>query len=131
VDLSVTDNEGCSDTRIFTGKAMLCNGSPTARTQLDVVARKLTIHYKNAKGKFKGKLKADKKPCRRDSVKVFRKHKGGGKDHIIGSDNTNSAGKWSLKDESAQGHFYVQVKQKDLPSGVPCLATKSKATKVG
>jgi 6-phosphogluconolactonase len=131
VNLSVIDDEGCSVDRIFTGKATLCNGSPAAQTQLDVVARKLTIHYKNAKGKFKGKLKTDKMSCRHDSVKVFRKRKGGGKDHIIGSDDTNSTGKWSVKDEGAKGRFYVQVKQKDRPSGVPCLATKSKAIKVG
>jgi uncharacterized repeat protein (TIGR01451 family) len=32
----VTDNEGCSVERIFTGKAMLCNGSPVARTSQEV-----------------------------------------------------------------------------------------------
>lgn len=31
VTLTVTDDEGCSDDRIFTGKATLCNGRPTAR----------------------------------------------------------------------------------------------------
>jgi Ca2+-binding RTX toxin-like protein len=42
VTLTVTDNEGCSTERIFTGKAMLCNGQPTARTtsQAIVVATK-------------------------------------------------------------------------------------------
>ena len=69
--------------------------------------------------------------CRQDTVKVFRKRKGGGNDQIIGSDNTNSAGKWSLKAEGAQGRFYAQVKQKTQPSGAPCLAAKSKAKKVG
>lgn len=32
VQLTVTDNEGCSTLRIFTGKAMLCNGSAAAET---------------------------------------------------------------------------------------------------
>src|SRR5207247_716675 len=40
VQLTVTDNEGCSATRIFTGKATLCNGSPVATaTQLVTVKR--------------------------------------------------------------------------------------------
>lgn len=34
--LTVTDNEGCSAERIFTGKATLCNGSPVARTSQEV-----------------------------------------------------------------------------------------------
>ena len=37
VTLTVTDNEGCSVKRIFTGKATLCNGSPIARTSQQVV----------------------------------------------------------------------------------------------
>jgi uncharacterized repeat protein (TIGR01451 family) len=36
VTLTVTDNEGCSIERIFTGKATLCNGSPVARTSQEV-----------------------------------------------------------------------------------------------
>jgi 6-phosphogluconolactonase (cycloisomerase 2 family) len=131
VSLVDTDNEGCSVERIFTGKATLCNGSPAAQTDLHVIARKLTIKFKNRKQKFKGTLKAEKKRCRQDTVKVFRKRKGGGNDQIIGSDDTSSKGKWSLKAQGAQGRFYVQAKQKTQPSGAPCLATKSKAKKVG
>jgi 6-phosphogluconolactonase (cycloisomerase 2 family) len=130
VTLTDTDNEGCSIDRIFTGKATICNGSAAAQTDLHVIARKLTIKFKNRKQKFKGKLKAKKKLCRHDTVKVFRKRKHGN-DQIIGTDNTNPAGKWSVKAEGAHGRFYVQVKQKTQPSGAPCLATKSKATKVG
>jgi hypothetical protein len=37
VTLTLADNEGCSIERIFTGKAMLCNGSPGARTSQQVV----------------------------------------------------------------------------------------------
>jgi len=129
VTLTDTDNEGCSTNRIFTGKATLCNGSVAAQTNLHVIARKLTIKFKNRKQKFKGKLKAEKKLCRQQTVKVFRKRKGD--DKIIGSDKTNSAGKWSLKASGASGKFYVQAKQKAQPSGAPCLASKSKAKKVG
>jgi YVTN family beta-propeller protein len=37
VTLTVTDNEGCSVQRIYTGKATLCNGAATARFSADVV----------------------------------------------------------------------------------------------
>lgn len=36
VRLTVTDNEGCSTQRIFTGKATLCNSSATATTTVEV-----------------------------------------------------------------------------------------------
>jgi len=36
VTLTVTDDEGCSDRQVFTGKDMLCNGSPAARTSQTV-----------------------------------------------------------------------------------------------
>ena len=129
VTLTDTDNEGCSIDRIFTGKATLCNGSPAAATSLHVIARKLTIKFKSGSQTFKGKLKAEKKLCREQEVKLFRKRKGD--DQIVGSDKTNPDGKWSVKEEGAKGKFYVQAKQKAQPSGAPCLATKSKAKKVG
>lgn len=36
VTLTVTDDEGCSDRQVFTGKDMLCNGSPAGRTSRTV-----------------------------------------------------------------------------------------------
>lgn len=32
VKLTVTDDEGCSDQKVFTGQSVLCNGSPAAQT---------------------------------------------------------------------------------------------------
>ena len=130
VTLTDTDNEGCSVDRIFTGKATLCNGSQGAQTDLHVIARKLTIKFKSREQKFEGELEAEKKLCRQQKVKLFRKRKGGN-DQIVGRAQTDSAGKWSVKEEGASGRYYAQVKQKEQPSGTPCLATKSTAIKVG
>ena len=127
--LTVTDNEGCSVERIFTGKATLCNGSPTAQQAQVVTARGLSIRHSNRKGEFNGTLHADRKPCRRDKVEVFGlKH---GKRRLIGSARSDDSGKWTVDDQGATGHFYAQVKQKPLPDGSTCLARKSNTIQVG
>lgn len=129
ITLTVTDNEGCSVGRIFTGKATLCNGSPTAQQSQVATARGLSIRHSNRKGAFKGTLHADRKPCRRDNVQVFgRSH---GKRRLIGSDRSDDSGKWKVDDEGASGRFYAQVKQKPLPDGSTCLARKSNTIQAG
>jgi len=127
VTLKVTDNEGCSSTRIFTGRAMLCNGSSVALTTHDVIARKLSI--KHASNKFKGKLVADLPACQQENVHVFRKRKGD--DRQVGVDHTDGAGKWRVPDEGAHGTFYAQAIPKQLAAGTRCLATRSETIKIG
>lgn len=39
VTLTVTDNEGCSTSLVFTGQSMLCNGSPAAQIQQTIVVK--------------------------------------------------------------------------------------------
>lgn len=127
--LQVTDNENCSVQRIFTGKATLCNGLPSASTSLNLHVRKVTIHYSSSRGRFKGKLKSDRKVCRRDQVKlVKRKHH---RSHIVDTDHTNKKGKWRIKLPGAHGKYFAQALQKLTPDGEPCLATRSHKRKVG
>ena len=60
-------------------------------------------------------------------MKVFEKRKG--KDPKAGSDRTDGAGKWSFKEEGADGTFYATVPATTIPAG-ECPAAKSKARKV-
>lgn len=130
IALTVTDDEGCSAERIFTGKATLCNGSAVAEATQDVAARKLFIDYFKGKGRFGGQVGGGgRKACKRDEVTVFKKRPG--KDHKVGSDHSDKAGRWRVEDRNADGTFYAQVKKKILGDGTICLARKSRKLKVG
>jgi 6-phosphogluconolactonase len=66
VKLTVIDNEGCSTDRIFTGKAMLCNGSGVAdiTSQVSIAAprclgRTATIIGTSGNNKLRGTKRAD------------------------------------------------------------------------
>jgi hypothetical protein len=39
VTVTVTDNEGCSSTLVFTGQTALCNGSGSATASLELIVR--------------------------------------------------------------------------------------------
>jgi 6-phosphogluconolactonase (cycloisomerase 2 family) len=129
VTLTVTDDEGCSVQRIFTGKATLCNGVPSAATSLNVHARKLTIHYSKRKARFKGKLKSDRKFCRREKVKLVRREHQ--RNHVVDRDRTNQRGMWRIKLPDADGKFLAVARQQVAPDGETCLATRSPKLKVG
>ena len=91
-------------------------------------ARSLGIAYSEKKDKFKGKLASQSPACASGQrVKVFEKEKG--KDPQLGSDATDQKGKYSLKEQNAEGKFYAQVKQRGVPGGT-CLAARSKTIKV-
>jgi PKD repeat protein len=139
--LTVIDDEDCSDDRIFTGKAMLCNASDAATTtrQVNVTAappgpapsnfaRTLTIKYKKNKKLFKGQVGSDGAECiDGEKVTVFRKKKGA--DPTVGSAVSAADGKWQLKQKDAKGKFYARVNQTVLPDDDTCLAVQSKKTK--
>ncbi len=136
--VTVTDDENCSDQRIFTGKAMLCNATAAgSATQSVTVAeappdsptnfsRKLTIKYKG--GKFKGKVKSDSADCiSGQKVKVFRKQSG--TDPKVAKATSAANGKWKAKEKNAEGKFYAKLGQTRLPDDDVCLAVQSKKTK--
>jgi len=136
ITLTVTDDEDCSNERIFTGKAMLCNGSNAAVATQQVTVdpndfeRKLKISYKKKKGRFKGEISSDEEACAEDQkVIVYRKQKG--KDPKVGSDRTNESERYRVDEESAKGRFYAKVKESALPNGGTCFKDKSRTIKVG
>jgi 6-phosphogluconolactonase (cycloisomerase 2 family) len=139
--LTVIDDENCSTDRIFTGKAMLCNGS-TAATQTTTVtvtaappepapsnfARQLTIKFNKKKKLFKGQITSTETACIDDEkVTVFRK-KGNKK---VGSVQSGADGTWKLKDKNADGKYFARVDQTRLPDDDICLAVQSANAKVG
>lgn len=140
--LTVTDNEGCAATRIFTGKAMLCNASTAGTTTRQVtvapapptpapknISRKLTIKYKSKKNLFKGKIKSNSADCI-DSQKVTVFQKKNGTDPKFGTTTSAGNGKWKLKAKNADGKFYAKVGKSLLPDEDTCLAAQSKKAKV-
>ena len=92
------------------------------------IARKLTLGYKD--GKFKGKIKSAAEPCTEtQNVKVLEKEKG--KDPKVGSDKTNGAGKFSVREPGADGKFYATVKRTNVEGAGVCLAATSPTKRFG
>lgn len=91
------------------------------------LTRTLSLGYSEKSDKFKGKLRSNDAACLTGRVKVFEKRKG--KDPKAGSDKTDGTGKWSFKEEGADGKFYATVPATTIPAG-ECPAAKSKAKRV-
>jgi 6-phosphogluconolactonase (cycloisomerase 2 family) len=140
VQVTVTDDENCSDQRIFTGKAMLCNATAAGTASQSVTvaeappdaptnfARTVSIKYKD--DKFKGKVKSDAAGCiNGQKVKVFRKESG--PDPKVAKGTSKADGKWSAKEKNADGKYYAKVAQTRLADDDVCLAAQSKKTKIG
>ena len=139
--VTVTDDEGCSTQRIFTGKAMLCNATAAATQTVPVnittapappapsnFARQLTIKFNKKKKLFKGQITSTETACVDDEkVTVFRK-KGNKK---VGSVQSGADGTWKLKDKNADGKYFAVVDQTRLPDDDTCLAVQSANAKVG
>jgi 6-phosphogluconolactonase (cycloisomerase 2 family) len=64
--LTVTDNEGCSTARIFTGQTMSCNGSAAARAQMPVDLDPPGLKVKARKRQRIGKAIKAKATCDED-----------------------------------------------------------------
>jgi PKD repeat protein len=140
--LTVTDDEGCSTSRIFTGKATLCNGSPAAATTRAVTvgapndpqspppnsfARTLSIAYKKNDERFKGRIDSANPLCEKSqTVEVIRKK--GNKSQ--GRDDTDSAGDWVLDKKAKKGKYFARSGQSTLANGDTCLEVTSPTIKV-
>jgi 6-phosphogluconolactonase (cycloisomerase 2 family) len=140
--LTVTDSEGCSTTRIFTGKAMLCNGSPAAATNRTVTvgnstnpldpppnsfARTLSIAYKKNDERFKGQINSENTLCEKSqTVELFQK-KGNKRK---GTDVTDSTGEWVIDKKAKKGKFFARTNQTTLSNGDTCLEAISPTIKV-
>jgi YVTN family beta-propeller protein len=70
VKLTLTDNEGCSTSFVFTGETAYCNGQPTASQALAV-----KVAYPGVKVRCPKRAKP--KPCRFKLQAVTKKHRGG------------------------------------------------------
>ena len=92
------------------------------------LTRTLSLGYSERSDKFKGKLRSNDAACLTGKVKVFEKRKG--KDPKAGSDRTDGTGKWSFKEEGADGKFYARVPATTIPAG-ECPPAKSKVKRVG
>jgi YVTN family beta-propeller protein len=95
VSLTLTDNEGCSTGRIFTGKATLCNGSGVADTsqQVSIAAPKCqgktaTVIGTSGSDNLKGTNKADVIAGQDGDDKISGR---GGKDRVCGGNGKDTA----------------------------------------
>ena len=143
VNLTLTDKEGCSTQRIFTGKAMLCNGSQAASINGTVTippavgpqapppnsfSRTLSISFKKNDALFKGAIDSENRNCERNqTVELFKKK--GGNNKRTGSDATDATGEWQIAKKKAKGKFFAEAGQTTLPNGDTCLAATSKTVK--
>lgn len=95
--------------------------------------RKLTLAYSKRTGKFKGRLSSEQPACASGRVTVFEKVRRKGRParaKKVGADRTNGAGKWSFREQGADGKFLAKVPSEQVAAGT-CPAARSKLKRVG
>ena len=72
----------------------------------------LTARYGHKQDAFKGRVKADKKACKRKrQVDVFKLRKDKS-DKFVGTDTTGNGGYWSVPSTNPNGRFYAKTPPK-------------------
>jgi hypothetical protein len=94
------------------------------------VATNLSIDYRS--GAFKGAGRSREKRCRKGRQVTIKKQKKG-RDSVVGSDTTNSKGRYSVRSR-ANGKFYASIAKKTFIASngdtVTCRADKSRKIRV-
>jgi hypothetical protein len=100
------------------GMASLFVGS--AAGTVKTVKSTVTIASGEGTG-FTGKVSSPKKQCRDDrKVKLYMKSYSGGADSLVGSDETDASGAWSIEGSFVAGIYYARVASVLVhASGVP------------
>ena len=89
-----------------------------AATKYPTVFTEFKLETSSSGGKFKGQIDSTKGKCvNKRQVKLFRKHNG--KKKKLGSDKTNSKGKFSIdiSGKLKDGSYYSKVSKKDFDNG--------------
>jgi 5-hydroxyisourate hydrolase-like protein (transthyretin family) len=89
-----------------------------AATKYPTVFTEFKLETSSSGGKFKGQIDSTKGKCvNKRQVKLFRKHNG--KKKKLGSDKTNSKGKFSIEisGKLKDGSYYSKVPKKDFDNG--------------
>lgn len=100
--------------------AMLAMVATTAwaATKYPTVFTEFKLDTSSSGGKFKGQIDSTKGKCvNKRQVKLFRRHNGNKKK--LGSDKTNSKGKFSIdiSRKLKDGSYYSKVSKKDFDNG--------------
>ncbi len=91
------------------------------------VKRKVTIKYKDGKGAFTGKVKADVNACQKGKVSIFRSAPGSDPKVAKGK---AKGGKYTADEgDPENGKYYAKLKQTQA-NEITCLKAKSKKTSV-
>jgi 5-hydroxyisourate hydrolase-like protein (transthyretin family) len=102
----------------FAMLAIVATTAWAAVTKYPTVFTEFKLKTSSSGGKFKGQIDSTKGKCvNKRQVKLFRKHNGNKKK--LGSDKTNSKGKFSIdiSGKLKNGTYYSKVSQKDFDSG--------------
>jgi hypothetical protein len=113
----------CHGTRLIVGALLiaLAGLSATAAwaaTKYPTIFTEFSLKASSSGGKFKGQIDSTKGKCvNKRQVKLFRKHNG--KKKKLGSDKTNSKGKFSIEisGKLKDGSYYSKVSKKDFDNG--------------
>lgn len=88
------------------------------------VARDLTLRYSGGSDAFKGELSAERDACERgQAVTVFKKRDGD--DKALGTDDTNSNGRYTVPDPGKGGRYYAKAAKDVIPSVGKCASARS------
>jgi hypothetical protein len=93
-------------------------GSNVARAHNVKTPSKVTIRYNANKKKFHGRVKADRRACRRNRRVTLVRARRGISDKVVKRDRTNKRGRWSIKRKRrSKGRFYVVVAKRVRRTG--------------
>jgi hypothetical protein len=94
------------------------------------VERRRSVSISYGHSNFTGKLTSQQKPCTRSqSIAVYRQKSG--TDPKVGSDTTDSAGGYSVREPGAKGTFYAKAPRSTVAGTGVCLEAKSRGKRVG
>lgn len=101
--------------------------------QAEVVPSDLSIRWNDQTTKFHGKIRSDVPECRSGRlVRVYKKRPG--PDKKVGSDLTNTNGRWVVDKRHANGRYYAKVRGTDIGGyygqADKCGATRSRTIEV-
>lgn len=92
--------------------------SDVASAHLFRTRSKITFHYRGANKKFYGKVKSERRSCRRNRRVILVRARRGISDRVLDRDRTNRRGKYRFKrDKRPKGRFYVVVAKRIRTTG--------------
>jgi hypothetical protein len=93
------------------------------------IQRGVSLHYKESKNRFHGKIKSEPPVCNSGVVTLHKIKRG--PNLTIGSSTAAADGSWSVRKKARKGRFYATTPGYQTSSGARCRDTRSPVLDLG